>query len=60
MRYLGVYSLVKERDKDVANTFNTSRRLWALITLRFMLKHDLLSAEDIACFSEDTRARALS
>lgn len=59
-RYLDVYSLVKERDKDVANTFNNWRRSWALITLRFMLKHDLLSAADIARFSEVTRATALS
>ncbi len=59
-RYVDVYSLVKERDTDVANSFNNWQRSWALITLRFMLKHDLLSAEDIARFSEDIRARAFS
>jgi hypothetical protein len=56
-RYLAVYRLVKQRDKELADAFNDPRRSTAfqqLLSLRYL---DLLTEEEFARFSPETRDR---
>lgn len=54
-RYLRLYSLIRERDRDVAAAFDDFRRSTAVQCLRNMIALDLLDDEDIGEFSEDVQ-----
>src|SRR5690242_18748891 len=54
-RYLALYELLKERDKDLAVTFNDLRRSTAPVQLAAMRYRGLLTDEEFARFSPDTR-----
>lgn len=55
-RYLAVFDLVQQRDKELANTFDDARRSTALLQLAQMRSQELLTDEEFALFSSDTRA----
>ena len=56
-RYLKVYKVIKERDKQMANAFDDFRRSTAVMQLGIMRRMKLLTDEDLALFSEPTRTR---
>lgn len=56
-RYLKVYKLIKERDKQLANAFNDFRRSTVVMQLVIMRRMKLLTDEDLSLFSEQTRSR---
>lgn len=54
-RYLAVYKLVHDQDRQVANAFNDWRRSTALIQLTVIRSLKLLTTEEFARFSPETR-----
>jgi hypothetical protein len=54
-RYLEIYRLVRERDKELAFAFNDVRRSTAIMQLGVIASHDFLTAEELAQFSPDVR-----
>ncbi len=57
-RYLQVYSLIHERDKEVADIFNDLRRSTALLRLMMMRTAGLVTDEEMSRFSEETQKAA--
>jgi hypothetical protein len=55
-RYLAVFKLLKERDEQLADAFNDPRRSTALVQLARMRSQGLLTGEEFARFSPETRA----
>jgi hypothetical protein len=55
-RYLAVYKLLRHRDEGLADAFNDMRRSTAIVQLAGIQYHDLLSAEEFARFTPETRA----
>lgn len=53
-RYLALYRLVHERDKELARAFNDLRRSSAINALIAMTSLDLLTAAELAEFSDET------
>lgn len=53
-RYRMLYGLVHDRDKDIVQTFDYYSRSSAPMTLRLMVKHDLLTDAELSVLSEDT------
>src|SRR5438046_1604351 len=56
-RYMKVYKLIQERDKQMANAFDDFRRSTAVMQLGILRRMKLLTDEDLTMFSEQTRAR---
>jgi hypothetical protein len=56
-RYLKVYKLVKERDKQMAHAFDDFRRSTAVMQLGIMRRMKLLTDDELSIFSEQTRTR---
>jgi hypothetical protein len=54
-RYLNIYKVVHQRDKEMAQTFNGLRRSTALMQLASMKSLGLVTGEDFLCFSQETR-----
>ena len=54
-RYLAVFALIRDRDKEIAEAFNDLRRSTALLQLAIMRSHGLLSDNEFARFSAETR-----
>ena len=54
-RYLKVYELIHDRDKELANAFNTPRRSIAEQQLAAMHALGLISEDELAEFEEETR-----
>ena len=54
-RYLRVYRLLQERDREVADAFNDPRRSQAMIQLARMKAMRLLEPEELSRFSTPTR-----
>lgn len=55
-RYLKVYNLIHEHDRQMANAFNDFRRSTALMQLVIMRRMKLLTDEELALFSPPTQA----
>ena len=55
-RYVKVYKLIRERDKELAKVFDDFRRSTAVIQLGMMQRMKLLTDEELSVFSEQTRA----
>ncbi len=55
-RYLAVYKLLQRRDEELADAFNNPRRSTALVQLARIRFHELLSVEEFARCSPETRA----
>jgi len=56
-RYLKVYKLIEEHDKQMANAFDDFRRSTAVMQLGIMRRMKLLTDEELSLFSEQTRTR---
>lgn len=56
-RYLKVYKLIKDGDKQLANPFDDFRRSTALMQLGIMRRMKLLTDEELSLFSEQIRVR---
>lgn len=54
-RYLAIFALIQERDDEIAKAFNDLRRSTALIRLGAMRSLNLISDEEFAGFSTETR-----
>ena len=54
-RYLAIFKLLKQRDKELASLFDDPRRSVALYQLAGMKGHGLLTDEELARFSEATQ-----
>jgi hypothetical protein len=54
-RYLAVFKLIKQRDGEIADAFNDFRRSTAVRQLAAIQLHELLSDEELAGFSPETR-----
>jgi hypothetical protein len=54
-RYLGVWRILKRRDRELALAFNDLRRSAAFEQLAVMQAHQLLTEEEMARFSAETR-----
>ncbi len=54
-RYLAVFQLIKDRDEDLAIAFDGASRSNAILQLAKIQYHQLLTAEEMARFSEETR-----
>jgi hypothetical protein len=52
-RYLSIYRLMRERDKELAEAFNAPRRSAALMQLCIMARHELLTEQELAQFSAE-------
>jgi hypothetical protein len=55
-RYLAVFRLLERRDRELADAFNDMRRSTAYFLLGHIQSHDLLTEEEMARFSPETRA----
>ncbi|TVP68436.1 MAG: peptide ABC transporter substrate-binding protein [Leptolyngbya sp. LCM1.Bin17] len=55
-RYLAIYELIHERDRDIANGFNNPRRSTAVIQLSILRSLDLVTPEEVAQFSPPIQA----
>ena len=54
-RYLAIFKLIEQRDSEVAAAFNDVRRSTAVRQLAAIQLHELLSEEELAVFSPETR-----
>lgn len=54
-RYLAIYDLMQQRDRELADTFNNQRRTMAFEQLARMWALNLLTDDEMAHFSPDTR-----
>ena len=54
--YLALYRLVQERDRQVADGFNDWIRSYAVSHLVLWRQHNLITDEEFAAFSPETRA----
>ena len=52
-RYLAIYRLVRERDKEIIPIFDFLRRSTAVRQIRALRSHDLLTAEELRRFSPE-------
>ncbi len=55
-RYLDIYRIVEQRDREMASIFNDVKRSNAMMKLALMRSSGLLEESEIASFSEETRA----
>ena len=53
-RYLAIYAFVQERDKQIADTFDSLSRSTALMSLVTMRSLDLVSDSELVAFSNET------
>jgi hypothetical protein len=54
-RYLAVWKVMNDRDDELAAAFNNPRRSAALEQLMLMRSHKLLTDEEMAQFSDESR-----
>lgn len=56
-RYRMLYRLTRDRDEDIVQTFDRYSRSSALMALRMMVMHDLLTDAELSILSEETRKK---
>jgi hypothetical protein len=56
-RYLACYRFIDESNQKIADVFNNRRRSNALFQIAAAVTNEIMSAEDLASFSEETRER---
>ena len=54
-KYLDIYEVIRQRDREIAQTFNDLRRSTALTILAAMRARYLLSEDEFLRFSQETR-----
>lgn len=52
-RYLGLYRLFQDRDREMAKTFDDLRRSTAALCLMLMWRQRLVTEDELATFSSD-------
>jgi hypothetical protein len=57
-RYLAIYKLIHERDRDIAEIFNGLSRSKAMMCILNAHRHGLLTEDELGRFSEDTSSEA--
>jgi hypothetical protein len=57
-RYLAIYKLIKNRDRDIGEIFNGLSRSNAMMCILNAHRHGLLTEDELGRFSDDTRAEA--
>jgi hypothetical protein len=55
-RYLEVFTLIMDRNEQMARAFDDTRRSTAIVLLSNMMETDLLTDEEFSLFSSETRA----
>ena len=55
-KYLRIYKLIQDRDKDLGAAFDDFRRSTAVLQLAMMRRMGLLGDEELSGFSEDTQS----
>ena len=55
-RYGKVFGIIRDRDRDIAAAFDGPRRSQALVQLSLMVKMGLIHENELAEFTEDSRA----
>jgi hypothetical protein len=56
-QYYKVYDLIKKQDKMVADCFDDWRRSKVFLKILFLLQYQVITAEEIAQLSDETRER---
>lgn len=56
-RYLRVFKLIHQKNKDMARAFDDFRRSTAVMQLGIMRRMELLTDEELSVFSPETQAR---
>jgi hypothetical protein len=59
-RYLRVFGLFQERDKELASAFDDLRRSRAALMLATLIRLDVVTAEELEKFSQGVREAAVS
>src|SRR5215470_1693589 len=54
-KYLEIYALLRSRDKEIAQIFDSLRRSTAYYQILAIKRFELLTEEEFARFSEETR-----
>jgi hypothetical protein len=54
-RYLAVFRLIEQRDRELADAFDAARRSTALRQLALIRSHGLLTEEEMGRFTPETR-----
>jgi hypothetical protein len=54
-RYLKIYELIDNRDKELGRAFNDPRRSRAILQLAAINSYGLLSEEELLSFTQETR-----
>lgn len=57
--YLELWKHIKEKDREIANTFDNMRRSTAIYSLINMVAYGYISKEELAKFSEETQEKVL-
>lgn len=55
-RYLAIWKLIKDRDRQLQDSFDDMRRSMAVMRLGHMCELGLVTEEEFARFSDDTRS----
>lgn len=54
-RYLAVYKLIQQRDRELGQMFNDMRRSHALLGILLLRRNGLLTDEEFAGFGDETK-----
>jgi hypothetical protein len=55
-RYLAIFAVIRDRDKEIEKAFNGLRRSTAILQLSIIYSYGLLDDEEFLRFSAETRA----
>jgi len=58
-RYLAVYKLIQQRDKDLSGAFDDLRRSTASLQIGIIYSLGVITEEELTRFTPETRARVL-
>ena len=58
-RYLDLYKLIKQRDRELGNLFNDLRRSTAILQIMLIRKHGLFKEDEFSQFSQEVQEFAL-
>jgi hypothetical protein len=56
--YLNLYRVVESEDRKIGDMFNDMRRSTAILRLGQMVRHGVITTEELQSFTEETQERA--
>lgn len=59
-RYLAMYKLIDNRDRELGDMFNDMRRSNAIIRILLLRRNGLFTDEEFAGFGEETKSRIIA